>query len=400
MPAMLIYMMSLFLLPQYSHGWDSYCWSSWTIQLKEKGFVSAYEGGSPINYLPLYLYVLKGFSYFFSVEQIPEHIYKLKAITWLFDVASILLLCSLIKSESSRLSYFIFGVLNIGFFYNTIIWNQVDGILTFFIFSTFYFAYFRKTFLSLILFLLGLNFKLQAIVFAPVLLVLWLPGISLKKLTVYVLALVFLQCLIILPFLINGNAKNIINVAFGSVDYFSVVSMNAYNLWHLMLKGNFMEMPDNLPVFFGYTYKSIGLALFFIFSLAICLPLYLKVYKAKIMKHVLNIDLKLMLMSMALICYTFFFFNTQMHERYIHPVIIFLTALAFLYNQWGIWLIVSLNYAFSLEAICNFFKIEQYRLLVFYPVFMAWIYALGLTLLFYEWYLLLPKNAFQFKRVK
>ncbi len=400
LPALFIYVFILFVMPSFQHGWDSYCWTTWAIQLKERGLVSAYEQGSSINYLPLYTYALKAFSYFYESSEISENIYKLKRLTSLFDMATILLLCSMVKESSNRLKYFIFGALNIGFFYNTLIWNQVDGILTFFVFASFFFAYHKNTFGSLILFLLALNFKLQAIVFAPVLAALWWPELTLKNTIRYFFSLLLIQVIIILPFLINGNAKNILKVTFESVDYFQFVSMNAFNFWHIILNGDLMTMPDNTPVLFGYTYKSIGLGLFSICCLLICVPLYLKIYKAYLSKKEVHFDLKWLLLSMTLICYTFFFFNTQMHERYIHPVIIFLTALAFLYKQWGVWVLVSLNYAFSLDSICNYFKINQNHVFFFYADFMAAMYAIGLLWLCILWYKALPARAFYYKRLE
>lgn len=394
LPAAIIYVFTLFVLPTFVHEWDAYCWYTWANQLKEKGLVSAYEEGSRINYLPLYTYVLKLFSYLYPSDEMQANIYKLKAITWVFDMATILMLCSLVKKESKQWRYFIFGLLNVGFFYNTLIWNQVDGILTFFVFASFFFAYHKNIFGSLILFLLALNFKLQAIVFAPVLAALWWPQLTLKNTIRYVFLLVLIQVLIILPFLINGNAKNILKVTFESVDYFQFVSMNAFNFWHLILNGDLMTMPDNTTVLFGYTYKSIGLGLFSICCILICTPLYLKIYKAYLNKKEVHFDLKWLLLSMTLICYTFFFFNTQMHERYIHPVIIFLTALAFLYKQWGIWVLVSLNYALSLESICNYFKINHGVWFEYHADILAAVYALGLILIAYHWYKALPARAF------
>ncbi|MDI1234941.1 MAG: hypothetical protein PSX81_11705 [bacterium] len=399
LPAVVIYIFTLFVLPTFVHEWDAYCWYSWANQLKVKGLVSAYEAGSQINYLPLYTYVLKLFSYLYATDDMQANIYKLKAITWLFDMATILLLCSLVKKESKQLRYFIFGLFNVGFFYNTMVWNQVDGILTFFVFASFFFGYHKNIFGSLVLFLLALNFKLQAIVFAPVLAVLWWPELTIKHTVRYVFLLGLLQALIILPFLINGNAKNILKVTFASVDYFQFVSMNAFNFWHLILSGDLMTTPDTTPVLFGYTYKSIGLGLFAICAILICTPLYLKIFKSHLSKQTVHFDLNLLLLSMTLICYVFFFFNTQMHERYIHPVIIFLTALAFLYKQWGIWILVSLNYAFSLDSICNYFKIDQNHLFVYYADFMAAVYALGLIWLAILWYKALPARAFYYKRL-
>ncbi len=395
LPALFIYIAVVIIMPKFGHDYDIYCWGKWAVQLKSQGFVSAYDSTSEINYLPVFLYILKGFSMLFEVDRIMPNIYLLKAITWVFDTATILLVCSLVKNESNRMRYMLFGLLNVGFFYNTIIWNQVDGILTFFIFASFYLGWHKKITASILFFVLGLNFKLQGIIFAPILLLFWLPGLTLRKTLYYTFAAVLLQVIIVFPFLINGNLKNVVKVAFGSVDYFQFISMNAFNFWHLILTGNLRYMPDNEVFIMGMTHKTVGLILFCSAMCAICVPLYWRLLKAWQKKMDADFGLKLMLVAMALCGYVFYYFNTQMHERYIHPVMIFLTALAFLYRHWVLWLLVTINYAISLEYICRYFELNNYETLVFNPRFMAVNFTIGLVMLSVIWYKTLKRDALQ-----
>ncbi len=394
LPSLFICTFAFIFITQFGHKDDNDCWVLWATQLKLNGLSSAYADYSKINYLPLYLYVLKIFGHLFPTDQIAFNIYKLKAFTFLFDIAGILLICSLVKDEVKGLKYLIYGLLNIGYFYNTMIWNQVDGILTFFIFSAFYFAYFKKGFLSMLLFLLGLNFKLQGIIYFPILLAMWWPQLTVKKAIVYCIIFIGMQVIIVYPFLINGSPHNLLRMIYKSVGYNPVLSMNAFNFWHLFIKGNLMEMPDNVKLFFGLSYKNIGLILFAVSSFIVLIPLIIDLIKFQFYKKSFNPNLKLILIMAALVCFVFFYFNTQMHERYIHPAIIFLTALAFLYNLWIPWLLIGLNYTLSLESILHFFNLNHSAYFLFDPFFIAILYTLGLFILFYHWYKALPPRMF------
>jgi len=94
-----------------------------------------------------------------------------------------------------------------------------------------------------------------------------------------------------------------------------------------------------------------------------------------------KMNLESWLLLMTIIPLFFFFFNTQMHERYIHPAIGFSTLLAFRHKHYGPWIIISLAYALSLESICKFLHLNNYGTMVFHPKFIAAWY--GISLLWY-----------------
>ena len=105
------------------------------------------------------------------------------------------------------MGFFVF-FLNPAFWYNTVIWGQVDTIHTFFALAALIYAERGHWKWALVLMLVAVNFKLQAIIFFPLVAVLCLPFIrekGRKYLGIHVLAVVAIQGLILLPFAISGN---------------------------------------------------------------------------------------------------------------------------------------------------------------------------------------------------
>ncbi len=385
MPALVVFTVFAILLPRSGHGGDLDCWQAWSTQMLSGGIVNAYDIDSRVNYLPLYMYVLRIYGLISgSVQACYENVFYLKLFTWLFDTAGILLICGMVKAEESRLRYFIYGVLNVGIFYNTIIWGQVDSILAFLVFSSVLSAYFRRLYLSAGLFILAINFKLQSIIFGPLLILMWLPSISIKRLAGVVLLMVSLQAIILLPFLINGNVKNILKVVSESVDHYPIISMNAFNFWYVVISEDKLWSPDTIRVTI-FTYKQVGLILFIASSAVVLIPLLINYLKNLRKKTTAHIGLEQLLLTCTIVGYSFFFFNTQMHERYIHPVLIFVTAQAFLYNRWGLWILITVNYALSLETIIKFLGLHNYEILFFNLRFQAYVFLIGLIWSFILW---------------
>lgn len=388
--AILLYLILALLTPRFGHSWDTYCWEQWTALIQKHGLGAAYANGSPVNYLPLFLYVLKGFSYFVSPEQLHDAMYLLKPISLLFDFGSILIILKLLPAGAYRIALLLAGMLNPGFIYNTYIWNQVDGVLSFFVMLSLLLAVKRKTTLSAFAFLLAFNFKLQAIVFMPLLGLLWLPELSLKKTAGILAMLGICQSLIVLPFVLSGHGKNMIAVVFNSVDYFSFVSMNAYNMWYFIFSGELNSMSDTVSLGGIVSAKQLGLFLFFAASALVLAPLMHATVNRMRKTSAYMPGMEQILMTAALLICFFFYFNTQMHERYIHPLMVFSTALAFVYKRWLQWVLFSICYVLSLESICHY---TGYTLIPedwMNPRFLAAGYAAGICLLLAGWIRLKP----------
>jgi Gpi18-like mannosyltransferase len=379
------YLVLVLLAPKQGHEWDNYCWGLWAETIQTKGLAAAYDSDSVINYLPLYLYVLKIYALLIPKAALFEMTHCLKSISLLFDVASIFILTTLIEQENKRWKYFLLGLFNIGFIYNSFIWNQVDGILSFFVFTSILSAHKQKPILALSLFLLAINFKLQGIIFLPILLALLTESLKRQTLVKGGLLLIVLQTLILWPFITAGNVWNVWATAKGSMDYYPAISMNAFNFWYLFYEGSLMFVKDSGIFVLGFSHKQIGLTLFIGGSTLILFPLLLQSIKRLLGKEQSKTELQTILLSSSLITVLFFYFNTQMHERYVHTALIFSTGLAFLFGAWGQWISLSLAYALSLESICKILNLENYNTVIFQPKFVSILYAISLAILFYHW---------------
>ena len=111
-----------------------------------------------------------------SAAAIIRHRHELRAFTLLFDFAGALAAVSVVEGHRRRfwLSLLLL-LLNGAYLYNTLIWEQVDAIYTCLSFGAVLLALRRRLVGSVLLYLVAFNMKLQAIIFLPALLLLWLP---------------------------------------------------------------------------------------------------------------------------------------------------------------------------------------------------------------------------------
>ena len=134
----------------------------------------------------------------------------------------------------------------------------------------------------------------------------------------------------------------------------------------------------------GITYNKIGLILFLItFSIAL-FPLIKTVFKSIKTTLPLAISIEKLLITGALIPLLFFYFNTQMHERYSHPAFIFLITYCILEKKLFIGLIASLAYFLNLEDVLHYFQLSHYGTLIFSSKFVSFLYLISIILLFNE----------------
>jgi Gpi18-like mannosyltransferase len=399
------YVSLLFLLPEYHFVYDLKCWQDWSCLIHEHGLAAAYDPEiSQINYMPLHLYILKVYTWLAGdTNAIREHINYLKAVPLFFEVLSIALLAAIPNNQEKRILYFIIGILNIGFLYNSMFWHQVDGILAFLLLVSFLYGMRRKTLTSIVFFMLAFNFKIQAICLLPLLGLLWLNRINARKAITYLALACLVEILIILPFLMNGNAKHIIQIVSNSYGHFEKTSLNAYNIWYLLLKDFPPHVSDN-TTWLGITYHQYGLGMYIAAIILIIFPIIqclvrsrfnitigdLKEYRPGIPENdpakKRNISIKFLVLSAALLPYIFFYFNTQMHERYIHCSLIFLTLLAFHYKHWALYLMVTFNYFLSLESLLSVNTFIGKASFLFGMKTQSVVFGIGLAWLFVLWY--------------
>jgi Gpi18-like mannosyltransferase len=269
----------------------------------------------------------------------------------------------LLKKNNINLLFCLVLLFNPAFGYNTIIWGQVDSIHTFFVFVSVLFGVNKKPLPALVFMLLGVNTKVQAVVFLPVVFIFTTEALRAQrfsKIILSVLLLVLIQVVIFLPFIVSGNFNQTIHSLINSsVDFYPTLSRNAYNLWYL-----FFADPLNTSdqMLFLFPLKWWGILLFILFY-ALTVFLFLKSKKG----------LAEIFLLLALVSLGFFYFNTQMHERYVHPVVLFAGLYAVFSKRYLVFIISSVAYLLNLEAVMQLLSYFDDEVLGFVIHYNSWI---------------------------
>jgi Gpi18-like mannosyltransferase len=377
------------------HTFDNECWRNWAYFIRDQGLRNVYHSNT--DYLPLYHYVLWAFGKTQSgFDGLMRHLPYLRAFTLVFDFIGIWYVYQWTGKKTAFSLLCFFSFMNVAFSYNTVIWGQVDGIMATLSFLSVYYAWKKKVLVSTLLLLLALNMKLQAIIFIPVWGLLCLQAVVQKKnyllIPYSLLAAAALQFLILLPFMQEkgaiGSIWALVNNAVGRYPW---LSMNAYNFWHLAGPADLMHVEDKLPFIGSMSYKTTGLILFFVSSFIALLPIL-----NWTIKNIRGIPADLSPLtiwtSCSLVALVFFFFNTQMHERYSHPAFLFLTAYAFYSRRFLAYSIFSLAYFLSLERAmgsgdgATLLHLRSYNHFIFDPRLIALLYLSVIVLLMIRLY--------------
>ena len=393
--AVMLYIAYISMMWKWGHQGDMTYWLNWSKQIYHHGFSNVYN--SDCNYLPAYLYFL----YFHTKIQgnltdIQDNLYTIKYYTFIFDMLGAFAAVWFVKDEIKRIFFFLILLLNVAYIYNTVMWAQVDAIYTFFGFAAIIAALERKTIFSILLLWIALNFKLQALVFIPVIGLLLLPQIltktGIKKALVAFLIGIIMQSIVLMPFILKGNLHQVYFVITGSVGYYPYPTMCAFNLWSLLLPNTTIEGMYSLndATKFGFfSYKQIGLLLFLMMTLISIYPLVKTLFKKHINKESLQFPLQNIFLISALVSLSFYFFNTQMHERYMHSAVILLAAYAFISKRFFPLILCSLAYFLNIERICWYLNLHNETYMnsfIFNPKLVASLYLILIGMLFYLLY--------------
>jgi len=379
-------------------------WIAWSLYIHQNGLINAY--GSGTQYMPVLQYFLWLYGMVMGTDKaIIEHIPYLRCITLAFDFTGIWYVYKWINKKLAFYALLSVCILNISYSYNTLIWGQVDGIFSAMLFIAIYYAWKGANLWSMVWIVLAFNFKLQTIVILP----LWgllfinncLPGKLWHTVFLPLLVAILLQIALLIPFsLAPGGIGKICYAFVHSFSIFPAISIKAPNLWHWVAPGNLLYEPDNQVWIAGLTYKQAGLVLFFTTSFFALLPLMLIILK-KMKRGVdsIHISRELVWTTAALLYLLFYFFNTEIHERYCHPAFIFITAFAFFTNSFFEYVLFSIMYFLTLEFSMQQLHLSNYGTLIFDMRFLSIFNAiiiLSLSVKIYRYYnLSISKSSVQ-----
>lgn len=380
------------LTPNTFHGWDSYCWMNWASAVFHMGLQGVYTVWN--EYLPLFQYLLKVYVLFLpEPEMIGAKIQYFKLFSLLFHLMGGYFLLLIVQKHLSikhPLLKMLLYLFNLGILYNGLVWGQVDIILSFFVLLAYYFILEKKISLALVSMVAAINFKIQAIVFFPpaglLLLPMMIQGFKLRNLFKWIVAPLLFQIVILIPFIIGGTLPAAWAAVTDSFSRYQFISMNAFNFWYLLFPSLTIEDPDTLE-YLGITYKHWGVLLFCASSLLALWPLLKNLWIFWRKDIVVPVSVEKTLLIFSVIPFLFFYFNTEMHERYAHPGLLFLMGYGIRTGRFFLPLLASWAYFFNLEAVMRVLGFQSYETLLFHPVLISvlWLVTIiGLLLQLYD----------------
>ncbi len=369
----LIFALYLFLLPRASMDYDMNFWRIWALHIHEHGLAGAYDGGV-INYFPVYIYALYVFDWLQgSVANITAHIYQIKMLFVFFDFLPLFVLCCFrLKILSFKIPY-LFLLINIAYVFNSMMWGQIDSIYTNLSFLAIVIGLLYPL-PAVLLYLLALNTKPQAIEFLPVIGLVLLYSIRNFKTIIYILiAATVLQLLILLPWLGNGGIPKLISYATHSVDLYNKLTICAFNIWYLIVPSNHYFINDK-DIFILISYKTTGLIMFGASSAFILWPMLKTIWHQRSKRLLPDAQLyQYIFLGTGLLCLYFFYFNTQMHERYANPIIIFFFFYAVVSKNYKLYILSSIPYFLSLDkCFPNYLPIVHYKIIYADKILALW----------------------------
>ncbi len=379
---LIIACLALLSLTSTSGLWaDMRWWAEWTTSINTSGVSRIYDIPDYSNYFPLSLYIISflGNILISMGIEILDNAYYFKYMFFIFDFLSIILVYKILKFYKTDIYKSFLILFNVAFFYNTLIWGQLDSIYTFaLLLSVYSFLKDKKVFGALFC-LIALNLKLQAIATIPIIAVFFVKRyLNKKDLPIMMIALVYLQFLIFSPFIIYDKLPELKQMILRLPETYTEISLSAYNYWLLGFGSELVKRSDDLILSFGITAKLWGMGIFGVCTLLIVgLIAYFRLYK-KIWKT------EIIFLLIALINLCFFFFTTRMHERYIHQAIIFAGIWAILSRRYLFYILISIAYVLNLNHVLGFWQIQKMFPLLDSQRNIAVVFALALLAGFVE----------------
>ena len=214
----------------------------WGIRLVQVGPGRFYSPDVQMPYPPLYLwlmYLVSAVTGIDHIEVFKMAVFYLKMIPILFDLASGVLIYTVMKKKGDRQAVLLSAMylFNPAVLFNSAVWGQTDGCFTFFVALMCVFLEEKKTDRAVVAFCAGCLIKQQTAVFLPVLIAgvirdLLSPDRKRNILTI----LRGCICSAILFFAISFpfHISKVIGCYFDTLSTYSCASYNAWNFWSLM----------------------------------------------------------------------------------------------------------------------------------------------------------------------
>jgi Gpi18-like mannosyltransferase len=350
-PSIILITLIFFLCPIYGHWGDLGTFFHWSEYMAKYGLGNIYYMYADLP--PVYYYLLKLNRFIFGEQPFEIFSYQIKYFTVIIEVTGILLVLYSLTNKNNLLLCWSLLAFNFSYFYNSVIWGQIDGIPAVLNFAAIFFAYRKNWPLAISFFVLSMNVKIQQVIFVPLLLIMFINDFRIltrKKVLFTILSGLAIQFIILIPFMHPGKLKQIGQIIITSVGRYPVISLNAGNIWQLIYPGMpLRDTPDSIE-FLNITLKTWGLLMMGIAMLLVYLPFIKNLFNTLIRKIQRDLSYDQIMLIATLTPLLFFFFNTQMHERYTHNSWLFLAAWCFNSKNYIPLILFSVAYYLNLNA--------------------------------------------------
>lgn len=290
--------------------------------LASDGLAGAYRG--PSDYMPLRLYYLLGFSRLLPLlgtapaEPLPPAVLVLLKLPGLLaDLATLGLLYVWARRwRSPRGAALLAGLYALAppVWINVAWWGQVDALLMLALLGVVVLLGRGQGGWAWLCWAAALLIKAQAVLLAPLLLVVTLRRSGARGVVRGAALAGGLGLAAALPLVLAGRGQGLLESYLGSVGRFPRITNRAYNLWFLVVGGR--SESDTLPLAGPLTYRAAGVLLVGALALLVCLALLRR-----------N-DGPARASGAALLALGFFVLPTQIHERYLFLTLAFLALRA------------------------------------------------------------------------
>lgn len=299
-------------LPAFKIDMDA--WIAWSYRLIDIGFGSFYSPDIWTNYTPGYLYILFLLGLISKIFQltIPSLELLIKIVSIFFEIALVLFIYFKASDTFSQKQKYLLSALLLfspALIFNSTIWGQVDGVLTFFLFVSVYYLTVKQPTNASLSYSSAFLIKPQSVALAPLFLIDLLKN-RFKTSMKLIIPGAILFFLLSFPFFLKDPLLGIFKLILQMTEDYPATSLFAYNLWGIV--GFWVDDLEN-------NYRTIGNVLFGSSILAI---IYLGLKKKA------NYFL-----IAALLTLVFYFLPTRVHERYLYPAFPFLFYSAFLFRH-------------------------------------------------------------------
>ncbi|MFD2330333.1 hypothetical protein ACFSR7_13870 [Cohnella sp. GCM10020058] len=318
---------------------DQRLFVQWGEAVVRDGLAGAYLGNGNINYPPLFLFLLGGYTRLIEwFGQAPEPgTLSFKMVLVAIDSASMVFVAIWVRKRADV--YLGLGVLalialNPALIADGAVWGQADMLHAMLMAAAVILVASRPG-VSGLCFALALLTKFQAVTVLPVLgMYLLVAAIRWKKFRAAAMWLVGC-CLPLLVALIyfsaHGALGTMMTQAYGdAVGSFTGVTVNAMNIWSGII-GVGPDVQDTTAFVGGITYRAAGLALFAAAVLLLCaytVPALAAIRRRHEVEAVL-------LRAGAAVNFAFFMLPTEIHERYGIPALVFMLLVVLHDRRWA-----------------------------------------------------------------